>query len=239
MSFRLSGMLDQSELSQRIKRGEIETVILLFTDHYGRFMGKRLDGDYFLNEGSKKGTHACNYLLTVDMENEPVRGYRFANWEKGYGDFHMVPDFSTLRVASWLEKTAMVICDLEDVKTGMPVSQAPRSILKRQIERASEMGYSVMAASELEYYIFQNSYKDAWDKQYQKLDPAGWYLEDYHILQGTREEGFNRDVRRHLKQSGIPVENSKGEWGLGQHELNIRYDNIPSWRIGTPFIRNV
>lgn len=226
MSREIPGMLNQGELSRKVKEGEIETVILLFTDHYGRFMGKRLDADFFLDEGLEHGTHACDYLLTVDMENEPVRGYRFANWEKGYGDFHMVPDLSTMRIASWMEKSALVICDLEDEKRGGSVQQAPRSILKKQIKRASDMGYSVMAASELEYYIFQNSYKEAWTKQYQKLDPAGWYLEDYHILQGSREEAFNSAVRRHLKQSGVPVENSKGEWGLGQHELNIRYDHI-------------
>ncbi|MBI1818886.1 MAG: glutamine synthetase, partial [Nitrospirae bacterium] len=175
---------------------------------------------------AKQGTHVCDYLLTVDMENEPVPGYRLANWEKGYGDFKMAPDFSTLRRASWLEKTALILCDLEDEKKHKPVAEAPRSILKRQVERAARRGYDVMAASELEYYIFQNSYRDASARGYSGLEPAGWYLEDYHALQGTREEAFNGAVRRHLKHSGVPVENSKGEWGLGQHELNVRYTNI-------------
>ncbi|MBI1821714.1 MAG: glutamine synthetase [Nitrospirae bacterium] len=226
MSLKLPGMLTQNELAQKVRKGEIETVMLLFTDHYGRFMGKRLDADFFLEDAAKQGTHACDYLLTVDMENEPVPGYRFANWEKGYGDFHMVPDFSTLRTASWLEKTAILICDLKNEKNHRLVTEAPRSILKHQLERAAGMGYTVMAASELEYYIFQNSYRDAAAKHYQGLEPAGWYLEDYHALQGTREEAFNGAVRRHLKRSGVPVENSKGEWGLGQHELNVRYADI-------------
>ena len=226
MSEKLPGMLSKAQLSQMVKKGEIETVMLLFTDHYGRFMGKRLDGDFFLEEASKHGTHACDYLLTVDMENEPVPGYRLANWEKGYGDFHMVPDFATLRLASWLDKTALIICDLENDKTGGPVTQGPRSILRRQIEKCAGMGFTALAASELEYYIFQDSYKNAAGRHFQDLTPVGWYLEDYHILQGTREEGFNAAARRHLKLSGIPVENSKGEWGLGQHELNIRYSEV-------------
>jgi glutamine synthetase len=159
----------------------------------------------------------------VDMEMEPVPGYSYANWERGYGDFHLVPDLATLRLASWLERTALVLCDLEDERAHQPVAVAPRSLLRRQIERAGELGYTAAAASELEYYIFEDSYKAAMQKGYQALTAAGWYLEDYHIMQGTREERFTGAARRHLKQSGIPVESSKGEWGLGQHEINIRY----------------
>jgi glutamine synthetase len=160
------------------------------------------------------------------MEMEPVPGYRFANWEKGYGDFHLVPDFETLRVASWLDRTALIICDLEDDKNHRAVAQAPRSILRNQIAKAAKMGYRAMAGSELEYYIFKNSYRDAAAKGYHGLEPAGWYLEDYHALQGAREEAFNGAARRHLRLSGIPVESSKGEWGLGQHELNVRYSDV-------------
>lgn len=220
------GMLTIDELAPRIKAGEIDTVLMVFPDLYGRLMGKRLDADFFLENAEKHGTHACDYLLTVDMEMEPVPGYRFANWEKGYGDFHLVPDLATLRVASWLDKTVMLICDVEDEKTHQLVAQAPRSILKHQIAKASAMGYTVMAASELEYYIFQESYRDAAAKRYHGLQPAGWYIEDYHALQGAREEHFNGTVRRHLKRSGVPVENSKGEWGMGQHELNVRYADV-------------
>ncbi len=220
------GMLTLEELSRRVKAGEIETVLLMFTDPYGRFMGKRLDADFFLEDGVKNGTHACDYLLVVDMEMDPVPGYKFANWEKGFGDFHLAPDMATLRLASWLDKSAVVLCDVLNVKSHAPVSQAPRSILKRQIERATALGYQVMAASELEYYLFQTPYREAAGQGYQGLTPAGWYLEDYHMLQGSREEAFNGAARRHLKLSGIPVENSKGEWGLGQHELNIRYADV-------------
>lgn len=226
MASKLSGLMTQDELARRVGAGSIDTVLLVFTDHYGRFMGKRLDADFFLDDAAKRGTHACNYLLTVDMEMEPVPGYRMANWEKGYGDFHLVPDIATLRTASWLEKTALVICDLEDEPSHCRVAPAPRSILRAQIDRAANMGCRAMAGSELEYYIYKNSYRDAAAKAYSGLEPAGWYLEDYHALQGAREEAFNGAARRHLKQSGIPVESSKGEWGLGQHELNVRYADI-------------
>lgn len=223
MTHSLYGMLTHDELTQQVAAGAIETVLVAFTDHYGRLMGKRLDAEFFLEDTAQQGANACNYLLTVDMEMDPILGYRFANWETGYGDFHLVPDFSTLRVASWLEKTAMILCDVLDDKKHQPVAEAPRSILRRQIEKAVCMGYTAMAASELEYYIFQNSYKDAASKHYSGLSPAGWYLEDYHALQGAREESFNGAVRRHLKHSGVPPESSKGEWGLGQHEINVRY----------------
>ena len=212
-----------SWLAHKVNSGEIDTVLVGFPDHYGRLMGKRFEAEYFLEEVAQHGTHGCDYLLTTDMEMEPVQGYRFANWELGYGDFHLVPDLATLRPASWLEKSAIVLCDLEDERTHCLIEVAPRTLLKRQLERARALGYTVMAASELEYYLYRVSYRQAQQQGYAGLEPAGYYLEDYHLLQGTREEPFTRAVRRHLKASGIPVENSKGEWGLGQHEVNLRY----------------
>ena len=219
----IRGMLTVEELAGKVQSDEIDTVLAVFTDHYGRFMGKRFDAEFFVADITGQGTHACNYLLTVDMEMEPVPGYTFANWERGYGDFHLVPDLATLRVASWLDRTALVICDVENEREHKLVEQAPRSILRKQIERAAALGYTALAATELEYYIYTDSYREAHQKGYAGLTPAGWYIEDYHALQGSREEFFNAAVRRHLKASGIPVENSKGEWGLGQHELNVRY----------------
>jgi glutamine synthetase len=217
------GLLTRTELEARVKAGDIETVVVVFTDHYGRFMGKRFDAEFFLDEGVEHGTHACDYLLTVDMEMNPVAGYRFTSWERGYGDFHLVPDLDTLRLATWLPKTALVLCDVHDVKTEERVTVAPRSILRAQVEKLAAAGFTAQAASELEYYLYRDSYRDAAKKAWRGLEPAGWYLEDYHALQGTREEPFTAAVRRHLRDSGVPVENSKGEWGLGQHELNVRY----------------
>lgn len=220
------GLLDITELTQKVTEGVVETVIAGFTDHYGRLMGKRFDAEFFLDTVQQHGTHACDYLLTTDAEMNPVPGYNFANWELGYGDFHLVPDLSTLRLVTWLEKTAFVHCDVADDTAHGLVSVAPRSILKRQIERASAMGFEAFAASELEYFLYRNSYRQAAQQDYRNLEPAGWYLEDYNLLQGSREEFYTAAVRRHLKQSGIPVENSKGEWGLGQHEVNVRYGSI-------------
>lgn len=217
------GMLTLEQLAGLVQQGAIDTVLVVFTDLYGRFMGKRFDAGFFLEEIAHHGTHGCDYLLTVDMEMDPVPGYRFANWERGYGDFHLVPDLATLRIASWLDRTALVLCDVENEQTHQTVAVAPRTLLRRQLDYAAALGYHAKAASELEYFIFQDSYRDAATKGYQGLTPAGWYIEDYHALQGAREEAFNGAVRRHLRDSGIPVENSKGEWGLGQHELNVRY----------------
>ena len=219
----MRGMLKIEQLRELVGKGDIETVVGGFTDHYGRLMGKRFDAEMFVEDISKHGGHACDYLLTVDMEMEPVPGYKFANWELGYGDFHLVPDMATLRIASWLPKTALVICDVKSEKTHDYVAVAPRSILRRQIDLTAARGYQAFAATELEHYLFRTSYRDAARQGYRDLEPAGWYLEDYHILQGTRTEGFHAAARRHLKHSGVPVETSKGEWGAGQHELNVRY----------------
>ena len=216
-------MLKLEQLRELVGKGEVETVVAGFTDHYGRLMGKRFDAEMFVEDIAKHGGHACDYLLTVDMEMDPVPGYRFANWELGYGDFHLVPDLATLRVASWLEKSALVLCDVKSEKTHDYVAVAPRSILRRQIDITRGHGYQALAATELEHYLFRTTYRDAARQGFRDLEPAGWYLEDYHILQGTRTEGFHAAARRHLKHSGVPVETSKGEWGAGQHELNIRY----------------
>jgi glutamine synthetase len=220
------GMLTIEDLGRKVDSGEIDTVVVGFTDHYGRVHGKRFDAGFYVEEIGSGGTHGCDYLLTVDMEMEPVPGYQYANWELGYGDFHMVPDHNTLREATWLDRTAMVLCDLHDPHDHEHVRVAPRSILRHQLERAGTSGYKAKGASELEYFLYEDSYRDAASRKYQDLTPAGWYIEDYHLLQGTREEKYNGAVRRHLSNSGIPVENSKGEWGRGQHEMNIRYTDV-------------
>ena len=219
----IRGLLTLEDLHNKSELGEIETVIVAFTDHYGRLMGKRYDVEFFLESAAMDGAHGCDYLLTTNMEMEPVSGYAFANWELGYGDFHLVPDLATLRVAAWLDRTALVLCDVSNGDTHQLVPEAPRSLLRQQLEQVQALGFQCFAATELEYFVFENTYRQAFDQHYQDLKPAGWYLEDYHIQQGTRTEAFTSAARRHLKHSGVPVENSKGEWGLGQHELNIRY----------------
>lgn len=210
------------ELHNHIESGEIDTVIVAFTDHYGRAMGKRFDAEFFV-ETIDDGTHACDYLLTVDIDMEPVEGFSFANWEHGYGDFHLVPDLATLRRCGWAPNSALVLCDVVDDATHSKVLVAPRTMLANQTARAAEMGFRVMAASELEFFLYRDSYRTAHDKGYTDLTSSGWYNEDYHLLQGARVEDYVGAARKMLRSSEVPVENSKGEAAIGQHELNIRY----------------
>ena len=223
------GKIDAETLEELAGLGEIDTVLCMFTDLQGRFMGKRVLPDFFLEEVlGEEGLHACLYLLAIDMEMEPLPGYKYASWETGYGDFRMVPDIDTLRVCPWLEKTAMVICDIADEETGEPVEVAPRQILKRQIERAAEMGYVVKTGSELEFYLFKDSFDDLAGRGYRDLRPSSPYIMDYHMLQTTKDEWIIRQIRNGMRGAGIPVEFSKGEFGKGQHEINITYSDALS-----------
>ena len=217
------GMLTEAELSDLVQRGEIETVLTVFPDLYGRLVGKRIIAPFFCEEILAHGMHACDYLLACDMEMDPVPGYRFASWSDGYGDVHCVPDVTTLRRATWLERTALVLCDLYDEESGALVEVAPRTVLKRQVERALAAKVRPMGGSELEFFILRETYESAHRKGFDNLEPFGWYVEDYHTLQGYKEEPLIGAIRRHLDASGVPVEFSKGEWGPGQHEINVRY----------------
>ena len=218
----LKGLLTPGELSDLVERGEIETVLAVFPDLYGRLMGKRVTGSFFVEQVAGGGFHACDYLLACDMEMDVISGYKYTSWETGYGDFHCVPDASTLRRATWLPKTALVLCDLLDHRE-KPVEVSPRRMLQRQLERAREAGFTVMGGTEIELYVFDDSYAEARAKSYHDLRPMGAYNEDYHIFQGTKEEDLVGAIRRHLDQSGVPVETSKGEAGLGQQEINLRF----------------
>ncbi len=223
------GMLSVKQLEEMSANGEIDTVLCMFSDLQGRFMGKRVMPDFFLEEIlGEEGLHACLYLLAIDMEMEPLPGYEYASWETGYGDFRMVPDVTTLRVCPWLEKTAMVICDIGDEEDGSPVPVSPRQILKEQIRRASEMGYFVKTGSELEFYLFKDSFDDLAERGYRDAHPSSSYIMDYHMLQTTKDEWIIRKIRNDMRGAGIPVEFSKGEFGRGQHEINITYSDALS-----------
>jgi len=216
-------MLDVETLKQMVADEQIETVLAVFTDLYGRLMGKRITGDFFVNDVLQQSLHVCDYLLACDMEMEPVPGYAYTSWKSGYGDVRLVPDLTTLRLANWLERTAIVLCDIYNEEKDVLEEVAPRSILRKQIQRADALGYTAMGASELELYVFKDSYETAADKRYVDLTPIGHYIEDYHILQGTKEEHLIGQIRHDLARSGVPVEFSKGEWGPGQQEINLRY----------------
>ncbi len=223
MRQKVTGMLEIDDLKKMVDNGEIETVLTVFPDIYGRLMGKRITGRYFVDDVLEGEVHACDYLLACDMEMDPVPGYKFTSWQTGYGDFRLLPDLATLRIASWLEKTALVLCDLYNEEEDVLIDIAPRSVLKSQIERAAKLGYIAMGASEVELYIFKDTFEEAAEKEYLNLKPIGNYIEDYHILQGTREEFVVGAIRNHMDKSGVPVECSKGEWGPGQQEINLRY----------------
>jgi glutamine synthetase len=222
----MQGRIDFDELKRLVADDEIDTIIVCFPDMYGRLVGKRIVGRYFVDDVAEHGMHACDYLLACDIDMDPVPGYAFTSWAKGYGDFHPVPDFETLRIVSWQPKTAIILCDVHDEKSHHLVPLAPRSILRRQLDRALHLGYTSLGASELELYVFNDSYESAAQKGYINLEPMGRVIEDYHILQGTKEELLVGAIRSHLERSGIPVESSKGEWGPGQQEIGLRYAEL-------------
>jgi glutamine synthetase len=216
------GMLSVDELRKAVDDGAIDTVVTAFTDMQGRLFGKRIHAEYFLDDVVEHGVEGCNYLLALDMEMDPIPGYEMANWEEGYGDFAIVPDLDTLRRIPWLDRTALVLCDVAN-HDGSPVVASPRQVLIAQYERAHQMGYTPMFASELEFYLYKDSYAEAHDKDFRDLKPTIPYILDYHILATTMDEAYLGPIRRGMHEAGIPIEFSKGEAWYGQHEVNTRY----------------
>jgi glutamine synthetase len=220
----MRGKLTLEELEQEVASGTIDTVLVAVIDMQGRLMGKRFTGAHFLSSAHKE-THGCNYLLATDMEMETVPGYKATSWASGYGDYTLRPDLSTLRRVPWLEGTALVLGDIEDHHSHAEVPHSPRTILKRQIARLAEHGLHPMMASELEFFLFRESYEQLADQGYRKPTLVSAYNEDYHIFQTTKEEEVMRAIRNGLLDAGIPVECSKGEASAGQEEINVRYDH--------------
>ncbi len=221
----LPGMLTLDELRALTDTNDIDTVLVCFTDLQGRLTGKRFTARFFV-DGAYAETHACNYLLALDIDMEPVPGYKAASWAQGYGDFVLKPVMSTLRRIPWLPATALVLCDVENHHTHADVPHSPRAILKRQVERVSAMGLTAYAASELEFFLFSESYQSLQKKDWKNAATDNEYIQDYSILGTTKEEPFMRAIRNGLMGAGIPIENSKGEWGPGQEEINVRYADI-------------
>jgi glutamine synthetase len=216
-------VLTLDELRGDVEAGAVDTVIAAFTDMQGRLMGKRLHASFFLEElDAGQEVEGCNYLLALDMEMDPVPGYALASWERGYGDFGLQPDLATLRRVPWHEATALVLCDVQ-WHDGTPVAPSPRQVLKAQVERARSLGYDAMFGSELEFFLFRESYAEAHAKHYRDLTPSVPYILDYNILASGYDEPFLRDVRNAMAGAGLRVESSKGEAWPGQHEINFRY----------------
>ncbi len=217
-----AGMLSVEELRSEAEAGTIDTVVTAFTDMQGRLFGKRIQVEFFLDDVVEHGIEGCNYLLALDMEMDPVPGYEMANWELGYGDFAIVPDLATLRRIPWLDRTALVLCDVAN-HDGSPVVASPRQVLIAQYERARERGFVPYFASELEFFLFKESYAEAHARDYRDLTPTIPYILDYHILATTMDEPYLGPIRRGMQGAGIPIEFSKGEAWYGQHEVNMRY----------------
>jgi glutamine synthetase len=210
------------ELRQEVADGTVDTVLLAFADMEGRLQGKRLTATHFLDDVLENGAEGCNYLLAVDVDMETVGGYAMASWDTGYGDFQMKPDIDTMRLVPWLPATALVMADLQ-WEDGREVLASPRQILRRQLARLAERGLSAIAATELEFIVFRDTYEQAWKQGFRDLEPANLYNIDYSLLGTARVEPLMRRIRNEMAAAGMTVENSKGECNLGQHEINFRY----------------
>ncbi len=217
------GLLTVDELRAEVVRGDVDTVLIGFTDMQGRLQGKRLHARYFLDEVLTHGSEACNYLLAIDVDMHTVDGYELASWERGYGDFVLVPDLGTLRRLPWHDGTALVLADVA-WENGEAVRPSPRQVLERQLDRLAERGWTAMVGTELEFIVLANSYEDAWSKGYRDLEPANQYNADYSILATSRIEPLLRRIRNSMTEAAMVVESAKGECNLGQHEITFRYD---------------
>ncbi|KRC65982.1 glutamine synthetase [Aeromicrobium sp. Root236] len=223
MTQRHPHLLSLEQLRVQIEEGDIDTVIVAFTDMQGRLQGKRLHGQYFLDFVVEAGTEGCNYLLSVDVDMNTVDGYEMSSWDKGYGDMEFALDFDTIRVLTHLPATAMIQCDLVWLDH-QPVVQSPRTILKAQLAKAADAGFTALAGTELEFILFDTTYEAAWSSGYQDLTPANQYNIDYSIVGTTRVEPLLRDIRNTMYAAGMNVEGAKGECNFGQHEIGFLYD---------------
>lgn len=217
-----TGNLTVEALSELVAAKEIDTVIIAFTDMQGRLVGKRASARLFLEELAEHGAECCNYLLAVDVENNTVDGYAISSWERGYGDMAMMPDLDTLRHTPWMPGTVMVTADLTWLD-GTPVNPDPRQVLKKQLARLADRGLSAFVGTELEFIVFDDSYRDAWKKKYENLTPASDYNIDYALMASTRMEPLLRDIRNSMDAAGMYCEGVKGECNLGQQEIAFRY----------------
>jgi glutamine synthetase len=210
------------ELRAQADAGTVDTVLLALTDMQGRLQGKRLTARHFLAEVAEHGAEGCNYLLGVDVDMATVEGYAMSSWERGYGDFVMRPDLDTLRPVPWQEGTVVCLADVawED---GSDVVASPRQVLRRQLARLAERGWTANAGTELEFIVFRDTYEQAWHKGYRELDPANLYNVDYSLLGTARVEPLIRRIRNSMEAAGMLCEDSKGECNFGQHEINFRY----------------
>jgi glutamine synthetase len=215
--------LSREELEQLIAAGDVDTVIVAFSDMQGRLMGKRVSSRFFVDEVAETGAECCNYLFAVDVDMNTVTGYAMSGWDTGYGDMVMKPDLTTLRLIPWLAGTALVLADLV-WHDGRPIEPAPRRVLRRQLDRLRQRGLRAYVATELEFMVFDDTYRQAWASEYRGLTPASDYNMDYAVLASSRMEPLLRDIRQHMQGAGLRWEAVKGECNRGQQELGFSHD---------------
>ena len=216
------GWLTPGELAVEVKARRIDTVLLAITDMQGRLQGKRLDAEFFLEEVVPNSAEGCDYLLAIDVEMNTVGGYAYSSWDLGYRDLVMRPDLETLRRVPWHESTAFCVADVLTTD-GLDVAVSPRQILRRQLRRLDELGYSAFVGTELEFIVFNDTYEEAQKRAYRGLTPANLYNVDYSLLGTSRIEPLLRRIRMGMSGAGMLVESVKGECNLGQHEIAFRY----------------
>ncbi len=214
-------------LKAGVADGSIDTVVVAMTDMQGRLTGKRIHGQFFLDEVLKHGTEGCNYLLAVDVDMNTVAGYEMSSWERGYSDFALVPDMNTLRLIDWQPGAVLVLADVQWLDH-TDVVASPRQILRKQVKALNEAGMEAMCGTELEFVVFKDTYEEAWDKGYKNLIPVNQYNVDYSILGGSRIEPLLRRIRLSMANAGMVVESVKGECNFGQHEIAFKYSDALS-----------
>jgi len=219
--------LTLEKLKALVADGTIDTVVVAMTDMQGRLTGKRIHGQYFLDEVVKHGTEGCNYLLAVDVDMNTVAGYEMSSWERGYSDFALIPDLNTLRLITWQPGAALILADVAWLDH-TDVVASPRQILRKQIAKLEKAGMVPMCGTELEFVVYKDSYEEAWNKGYKDLIPVNQYNVDYSILGGSRIEPLLRDIRMGMTTAGMVVESVKGECNFGQHEIAFKYSDALS-----------
>jgi glutamine synthetase len=217
------GRLDLGGLRTEVEAGRVDTVLLVIADMQGRLQGKRMAAEFVLDDVLAGYTvEGCDYLLAVDVDMNTVDGYAMSSWARGYGDLAWRPDPATLRRIPWHDGTVLMHCDVEWAD-GTPVAASPRQVLRAQLDRLAERGWTALVGTELEFMVFADSYEQAWNRGYTGLTPANQYNVDYSILGTARIEPLLRRIRLGMAGAGMVVESAKGECNLGQHEIAFKY----------------
>ena len=225
MTTETPGRPTHEEMVDLIRRGDVDTVIVGITDMQGRLQGKRLDATYFIDDLHEGAVEGCSYLLASDVDMRTVDGFALTSWERGYGDLAFKPDFSSIRMVPWHDQTVYIAADVETVD-GEPVAPSPRQVLKRQVDRLAERGWSGLTGTELEFIVFEDTYEQAWSSGYRDMTPANQYNVDYSIQGTSRLEPLLGKIRRDMRSAGMVVESVKGECNFGQHEIAFKYNTL-------------